>query len=1285
MRARSVTAAKATRPKATRRTAERRPLPDIRHIVMPFAVTASAKPEHGETIGAFLERTRWATRGKRWHFKLPTVCVVNGQPVPQRYWRRRRIKTTDRVEFWSRPHGGNRIGAKQIAGIVALIALAAIAPWAAGAIGLTGLAASAFVAVVTMGGGLLVAALTRPKPGGQDAAGATNDQVEQLYSVAAQGNAARLMQPLPAQYGRVKSFPDFAIIPWSEFDGNDQYLNVLLAVSLGKVEYESVYIDDTILWNAVSGYNSAFGNVDIASYDPGQNVALFPVNVVQSSEVSGQELSQTPVGGFVANGAGTTANALAVDLVWPAGMFGIEGETGNMFAVGVAVIVEVRAVDAAGAPAGDWVTYATVPYQFKTRNPQRRTIKFTVPAGRYEVRVHRDTPASDAQWTGPTTGNTQKPKTELINNVVWAGLRAFIEGPSSFPVSTLAIRIKANSQLTQTSARKFGVLCTRKVNVWNTDTDTFVEQASRNPFWAVWDAATNTDYGAGRPPSKVDFQTLFDMATAADARGDKFDYRFSSAVSVPEALDTILRVSRARHRWSGDILTFVRDEWSDVPRMLLTDREIVRNSLNIDYALNPDDASDAVVLEYVDEAIWNFAEIQYPENSGEFTAVNPTRIRIDGIVNRDHAHREAGFYYLQSQLRRVNVKLDTEHDGRMLGFGSRVRVQTELPMSWGDSGVVVSRASNTLVVSPAPTWKVGTHYIAIRTKTGRQFGPVQCSQGVDAAHIVLNGTDLAAVEAAQSMTLADALDRQDGADEPSFDFGAGTSRARDCIVLTGRPSGDRVTLGLVVDNEAVHATDLGDVPLRPALPALLDARAPVIAGLYATFRQNVAEPILDASWFPASGAIFYRARVSYDEGETYVPIYEGIASQFSAVVDRAALRLEVQGVGVRHGAWASVDLDAPVIRIAPGTVDIDSLIAGLSDRVTNRLKAVADRMDEISQFVASKVAEQDANNWLDKKRVRTDLVSTSQRLNTALGEVETTLTASISEVQTVATDATTAIATLETNVTAAIDDVSASVSTVSTAVATVSGHLAASYAVKLDVNGHASGFRLLSDGTESFIGFAVDHFTIAAPGYGNIPVFEIGTSGGVAAITIKGNIIADGTILARSIAAGNVTATHVSTNEIIAHSANVASLTLGTRHLETESVVTYPESAAFDTDSGSSGSFLTHLSVTVSFTGYPGQDVTIEVNGSLSISNLSEVTCNYEWRVAVSGGAVLDRDTGRLQNSQARASFPCFLTVTATGSPQSLTIVLQSQHQVGFELTGFTLHRGNLQAKAILR
>ena len=55
----------------------------------------------------------------------------------------------------------------------------------------------------------------------------------------------RSSQPLPVWYGRLKRFPDFAATPWAEFVGNDQYLNILLSVSMGSVAYEALYLDDT--------------------------------------------------------------------------------------------------------------------------------------------------------------------------------------------------------------------------------------------------------------------------------------------------------------------------------------------------------------------------------------------------------------------------------------------------------------------------------------------------------------------------------------------------------------------------------------------------------------------------------------------------------------------------------------------------------------------------------------------------------------------------------------------------------------------------------------------------------------------------------------------------------------------------------------------------------------------------------------------------------------------------------------------------------------------------------
>jgi hypothetical protein len=1224
---------KSRRPQASA-SAARRPLPrtplPIRHVTLPFAETGRADALPGETIGAFVERQRWAKRIKigrtlRYSFPLPTVCVVNGQPLLQREWKRRRIKAGDVVEFWSRPWGKSGTGdntGKMVLAIVAMIALTAIAGPAGtalgGAIGVGAIGASIITGAILVGGALLISALTKPSTGGQNG-NSTNDQVQQLNSIAASGNTARLLQPITVQYGRIKSFPDFAITPWSEFSGNDQYLNVLLSIGLGKYSAENLYIDDTILWQTGAGVSATFTGVDVQFYDPGTPVTLFPTNVVQSSDVSGQDISTTPVGGFVANPASTQAQAIAVDLVFPNGLFTLDATTGAMSTAAATIIVEYRQVDNAGGPIGGWITAVTQTFTGSSRTPQRQTIKFDVTPARYEVRVSRSAPPSRSNVISRTPGAitstqvTVDPSSNIVNDCVWVGLRAFIDGPSSFPVSTVAIRIKASQQLTQQSARKFGYLGTRVLNVWNAGTGTFVEQPTRNPFWAAYDAAIDSIYGCAVPPSKVDFQAIFDMAAAAGARGDTFDMRFTAAVAAPEALDTILRVARSRHRWSGDVLTFVRDEWSDVPRMLLTDREIVRGSLNLEYVLNPDDGADAVIVEYVDEQTWAQADIQYPHNSISFTAVNPTRIRLPGIVNRDHAHREAAFYYLQSQYRRVNVSLDTEHDGRMLGFGSRVRVQTELPMSWGYSGAVVAQSGNTLTVSPAPTWDVGSHYIAIRTKTGRQFGPVLCTQGTGPDQVVLDATDLAAVQTGQGMTLAQALGRANGADDPSFDFGVSAARARDCIVMSGRPSKDRVTLGLVIDNQAVHATSLPDTPVLPSLPSLVDARTPIIAGLGATFRQGVAEPILDASWVPAAGAQYYVARVSYDGGATSTQIYEGVQPHFSQVVERAGLRLLVAGVGVRHGPYTAVDVSPPTIQIAENTVILQSLIAGLSDRVTNVLKQVDDNNRAIQSFIASFAAEQEAHNFIDKVRSKQVLNAQITNIkdnfvsNDALATAETEIiqaaqanadssiaaydvrtqadfttgvrgpwtagvqytagdavtfsgpvyiairnninaqpnvsaldwrlspaaSAKVESLQSAQAYADHAIATYDTTVSTSVGGLSATVSQNFTAVGTINGKLAGAYVLSLDVDGLLGDFRFLNDGTTVNAAWRVNHFTIGGPGLNSKPAFDIGVVDGIATIVVRGDLLADGTIVARNIAAGAINASILIADNVI--------------------------------------------------------------------------------------------------------------------------------------------------------
>ncbi|WP_316214288.1 host specificity factor TipJ family phage tail protein [Bradyrhizobium sp. SZCCHNR2032] len=1131
----------AARPR--RKRAPARPMPAVVHIVAPGLEVKRAEPLRRETIAAFLTRTGWATLDALhgWQFpkSLPTIVEIDGEPVLRRDWSKRRIKRGEAVRFTSYPLGGGQgSSAKQIIGLVALVAVSAFAVWAgpalAAGLGLTGTAATIAgglaTAAIGIGGSLLVNALTAPKQGATNTPSSTQDQI---YSVAAQGNTAKLGQPLPVWYGRLKRFPDFAATPWGEFVGNDQYVNVLLSVTMGSLEYEALYIDDTLLWHAGAGIEPGF-DAQIAFYEPGQTITLFPVNVDQSSEVTGQQLpsgsgtsggqygpsaggpsGQSPgawLGGFVANPAGTSAQSIAVDFVFPSGCFTVDSNSGNIGFSTVGLTAEYAPCDSAGAPLAPYTTLFTIARSYASQSPIRDSVKVDVTPGRYLVRFRRN----DAELSG-TAG---------ANAVLWAGLRSFLQGANSFPdVSTAAIRIKA-TQTTQGSY-KFAVLGTRKLPVWNGSA--FVTQATRNNGWAFLDAVDNSQYGPKISIAKVDFNAVVNFAGGCDTRGDTFDYCFTTAVAVPEAWDKILTAARARHFWLGDTVSVVRDEWRDVPTMLLTDREIVRDSTQVSFQMLGDEDPDAVVVEYIDENTWLPASVQYPPDSGTFTALNAETKRIDGIINRSQAFREAAFYYLQSIYRRETVQIQTEYEGRAITFGSVVRVQSELPEAYGYGGAVVAVAGNTLTLNPAPVWDTGPFYIRLRRPNGTFFGPVLVTEGGDATQAVLDGASLAAAQTAQSTTLAAVLAREDGADDPSFELGTGVSSSKLCVVLNGVPNGDLCTLSLVVDDVRVHATDLGNPPVLPVAQFPANDALPLIVGLNARFGQGTAEPMLSASWFPTADVVYYIADVTYDSGQTWQNVYQASDNQFSAVVSLAALTLRVQAVnskGVR-GPYSTVNVTAPTIQIASQTVALESLIKALRYQVTTLQDQVAATVDQVTQQIAAITSNQDARNWLDKKELRTQLVAQA-------GDVK----AQVATLQQAMVDQQTAFANYQVQVSASINDVNASIQVEATAIATLNGYAAAQYAVTLNSNGYATGFNLVNGGAgKSAFVVVADKFQVQYPGLNGsapVPVFTIGAINGVASIGISGNLLVDGSITARALNVGNLSAISANLGTVVA-------------------------------------------------------------------------------------------------------------------------------------------------------
>lgn len=1131
-----------------RSTSARRP---VLHVVAPGLEVAQAVPRKGETVAAFLRRTGWATKDSRygWQFRkrLPTILEVNGEAVLRKHWRRTKIAANDNVRFVSFPRGGGGKQGKQVLGLVAMIAVAAFAGplggMVASGLGFTAgttaftVASGLATAAIGLGGALLVNALVAPKQG------ATNDgtPTDQIYTASAAGNRARLGQPLPIWYGRNKDYPDFAATPWGEFQGNDQYLNVLLSVTMGSMDYEQLLISDTPFWNPTDGVMPAFSSARVEFYEPNAPVTLFPVNVTQSDEVNGQQLPHdySWVGPYVANAPETKAYQLAVDYVFPAGCY-TTNDDGETTAFSVTVVAERQAVNDAGAPIGDWTELGAVTRAYASRSPIRETMLVGVPEGRYQVRFRRtsDVPADN----------------KGAAEVVWAGLRAYLRGDNTFPVSTIAIRIKATE--TTQGSYKFGVIGTRKLPVWNGST--FVLQATRNPAWALLDMATNPQYGAEVQSAKVDFNTLANHAMGCTSRGDSFDYVFKSAVAVPEAFDTAITPSRSRHMWLGDTLSLVRDQWESVPAMMLTDREIVRDSTSFEYTMLGEEDPDAVIIEYIDENTWLPATVQYPPNTEIFTATRPETKRVNGIVNRNHAYRECAFYYLCSIYRREAGSIGCEYEGRAITMGQTLRLQSELPQDYGYAGAVTDRDSYTLTLDPAPEWATGeTHYIRLRRPNGKEFGPVRVIKGANDNLAVLHSSDLATVESQQGITLANVLLRADGGEYPTYALGTADNQSKLVKVLTGQPNGETFTLSIVVDDERVHAADLGDPPILPVGQFPKNDSAPLIVLLNARFTQGVAEPQLVASWFPAAGAFYYRAEVSYDGGNSWIEVYQGTDTKFEKFVTLGELTLRVQGVGQFPGPWSEVPVGAPTIEIMSNAVAFKSLNEAIRQQTTELLdNRFADVWREIA--ITNKSVQQAlSRTFIDKKEVRSQQSSlyganksfiervqtTAADADAAMAENITRLFAGangaegqINQTAKVAADANAAVVALDDEVSAKLGPSFSSANTVSQAIATLDGYAAARWSVLTNANGQIAGL-ILHNASSSISSFTViaNSFFVCWPGAAGgdpVPVFTIANVNGAAKLALRGDMFVDGQILSRMVAAGQINGIHIEAQSI---------------------------------------------------------------------------------------------------------------------------------------------------------
>lgn len=542
-------------------------------------------------------------------------------------------------------------------------------------------------------------------------------RVSPTFSAA--GNQARIDQPVPEIFGHQNPYPDFACPPYIDFDDEgDQYYYAILLVSEGELEILRISIDDTPIAN--------FNGVTIARCGPGQSERGGPgtgyetlaeqgiasANMVSAIEVSNMEMTSLRfVGPFIPVKGEFTATKIYTDMLFPRGL--TEG-------LSIVWRVDVREVNDFGQPIGAWSTLGTETYDTESAVPVRKSYGYdlTTPI-RPQVRLLR----TDLRSEEGTDAH----------DVVWGGLRVEIDGTGVDHDSAtfIALRIRANEQLSGLTQSRFRVLCNRLLQTTTDGVTWGYPEATRNPAWSF----AHILRSRGMTDDQIDLEQLLILAETWETRQDRFDFIFDTALTTWDALAMIARVGRAVPLLRASKVTCWRDQEEDAPIGCFGMRDIREDTFEIEFSMADSDPVDGIYLEYYDHRRWDWATVtaQYyggvlygyrgELNRPEDVLTGPTgavRIRIPGIMGENQAIRTAVFHLADLTYRSIRANISTELQGLLPAYGSLVLAQHDVG-DFGQSGDVsfYDTALMQIETTEPVFWTAGKkHYIRLVRPNG---------------------------------------------------------------------------------------------------------------------------------------------------------------------------------------------------------------------------------------------------------------------------------------------------------------------------------------------------------------------------------------------------------------------------------------------------------------------------------------------------------------------------------------------------------------------------------------
>lgn len=644
--------------------------------------------QEGETLLAFLRRHVPGIESGAWSVS------IGGAVVPQAMW----AKTY--------PKHGMHIACRATVGkqAVQLVAIAALAYFSGGlAAGLYGAMGGTYVAAnaglmlsalqmgVFVAGSILINKVLGPKT---PKAG-TPEEAKQVHSLRSQRNSARPYEPIPVLWGEMRVVPDLASQPYTWHQSEDQYLSTILLGGVNVHSAADLAIGDTPIssYQDVDVYYNGFSGMPNQKIPLSSNMDSLAGGAIEDDET------------WVTRTSSPGAIQLAVDLEY---VMYLQGNKGLLWAHSD-ITVQYRKVGTS-----EWrvLTGAVKRIGNNKAEPRRVTWQQPVDEGQYEVRMKQKKVA-----------RTDQNGTNGFRQVTWVSLRSTQPDNTDYSAfGRIGIKIKATGQISGSLDTVRVTYRAKPMPIWTGaawTTATTRENGLSNPgaillqtLRGIWHKG-KLQFGYGLSDAQIDIDGLKAFMLHCTAKGYTYDKWITSSMSLQEFCQEVALAGMGEFSWTdGSRPTVVFVSAGQPVSAVVNMANMLKASFSVDYALS--NAADGIEYQYVDRTK-NFETVTLRVAApGVTTALNPARIKGEGVTTEAHAAIMARYHLAQSlyqyktihfgadiehlDYRRLSV-LSVSHDLTQWGYGGRVMG------AWRDNGKVHIQLDEP--VPPLPTPRLG--------------------------------------------------------------------------------------------------------------------------------------------------------------------------------------------------------------------------------------------------------------------------------------------------------------------------------------------------------------------------------------------------------------------------------------------------------------------------------------------------------------------------------------------------------------------------------------------------